>query len=98
MKLLTQSIRTQLPKIYGQQEAEDPIAYVKLFDPRSSWTWYICEFDGVDRCFGLIQGVEQELGYFPLSELESLGVERDLYFTACPLSKICKPSREASTQ
>jgi Protein of unknown function (DUF2958) len=49
--------------------------------------------DGYPRlCFGLVDGHERELGYFSLDELEDvrgsmgLRVERDLYFTPCPLS------------
>ncbi len=43
--------------------------------------------------FGLVHGLEKELGYFSLSELESavgplgLKIERDLYFAPAPLSK-----------
>ena len=45
--------------------------------------------------FGLVIGLETELGYFSLNELEGvrgrfgLGIERDLYFTPKPL-KECK--------
>ncbi|CCF85383.1 hypothetical protein NITHO_490006 [Nitrolancea hollandica Lb] len=44
--------------------------------------------------FGYVQGLEAELGYFSLSELEQLRgalrlpVERDLYFEPCRLSAI----------
>jgi hypothetical protein len=53
----------------------------------------VTEFDGEDLFFGLVQGLEEELGYFSLSELESvrvlgLPVERDLYFTPKPLSEL----------
>jgi hypothetical protein len=53
----------------------------------------VTEFDGEDLLFGLVQGLEEELGYFSLSELESvrvlgLPVERDLYFTPKPLSAL----------
>ena len=42
--------------------------------------------------FGLVCGMERELGYFSLAELQSvrgplgLRVERDLYFTPTPMS------------
>ena len=55
------------------------------------------EFKPVDfRFFGLVSGHEEELGYFVLSELESvrgpfgLKIERDLYFDPTPLSKLRK--------
>jgi hypothetical protein len=55
----------------------------------------VLEFDPVERlCFGLVVGHERELGYFSLDELKSLRgplglpIERDLYWTPCPLSKV----------
>lgn len=93
MKLLPQEIRRQLPQRYAQEDVKDPIAYVKFFHPLSNWTWYATEFDGEDLFFGLVQGLEEELGYFSLSEMQSikvssLGIERDLHFTPTPLSKL----------
>ena len=92
--LLTDAIRQRLPKLYSQENVEDPIAQVKFFTPDSSWSWYPVEFDGEDTFFGLVFGFERELGYFSLSELEScrgplgLPIERDLHFTPMPISKI----------
>ena len=54
------------------------------------------EFDSVDTFFGAVSGIEFELGYFSLSELEQttgplgLHIERDLYFKPTPLSEIRK--------
>ena len=73
MTLLTKQIREDLPKLYandGKDEAET-MAMVKYFTPDSSWTWYATEFDGVDTFFGLVDGMETELGYFSLQELEA---------------------------
>jgi hypothetical protein len=94
MKLMTQEIRKQLPAIYSQDgKGEDAVAVVKFFDPFSGWTWYASEFDGQDTFFGVVIGHERELGYFSLSELESVKfgksdvnrIERDLYFSPIPL-------------
>jgi hypothetical protein len=69
-------------------------AYVKIFDPCGSWTWYITEFDGADECFGLVLGHERELGYFTISELSTLegrmgiGLEIDTHFLPTTLDKI----------
>jgi hypothetical protein len=95
MKLLTNEIRKQLPALYANEEVENPKAIVKFFTPFSNWTWYATEFDGKDTFFGLVDGWEQELGYFSLSELESMGpkIERDLYFKPTPLSEL--PERVA---
>jgi Protein of unknown function (DUF2958) len=95
MSILPYEIRSQLPPLYSQEHIEDPIAHVKFFLPGTAWIWYATEFDGRDRCFGLVRGQEEELGYFSLSELESLPdrhgecrVERDLFFEPTPLSQL----------
>lgn len=96
MQLLTKEIRAQLPPLYAQEKVDDPVAYIKFFTPDSSWNWYVTEFDGEDLFFGLVQGFEEEIGYFSLSELlevrSSLGlpIERDLYFKPTPLSRLRK--------
>ncbi|MBA7577974.1 hypothetical protein ES708_19830 [subsurface metagenome] len=72
----------------------DAIAYVKLFTPSGSWSWYITEFDGEDTFFGLVDGYEKELGYFSLKELQlvrgplGLPIERDLYWQPKTLREI----------
>ena len=91
MKLLTKELRRKLPKLYEQEKKGfEALAYIKFFDIFSQWTWYGTEFDGEDTFFGLVHGFEEELGYFSLSELKSLGsrIERDLYFTPTPISKL----------
>lgn len=96
MNLLTDEIRQRLPKLYDTQEQKDPILQVKFFTPWTSWTWYATEFDGQDVCFGLVEGLETEWGYFSLHELEAirgpggLRIERDLYFDPTPASDIDK--------
>jgi Protein of unknown function (DUF2958) len=101
MELLTAEIRALLPAIYAQEKIADPIVYVKFFTPDSNWTWYGTEFDGEDTFFGLVQGFEQELGYFSLSELQEyrgalgIGIERDLHFNPTPLSHLrCKQKNQ----
>jgi len=96
MKLLTKKIREALPKIYANdgKSEDDTTVLVKFFTPDSSWTWYATEFDGEDTFFGLVDGQEQELGYFSLRELKSirgpfgLPIERDRHFTPKSLSKV----------
>ena len=97
MKLLTETIKKEVPKLYSQEEkGDEAVAYVKFFTPWSNWTWYATEFDGEDIFFGLVVGLDTELGYFSLkelSEVEGLGglkIERDLYFTPKPLSELRK--------
>ena len=95
MDLLHGEIRAALPKLYATEKlGKEAIAVVKYFTPDANWTWYATEFDGVDTFFGLVKGLDTELGYFSLSELESvrgslgLSVERDLYFMPKPLKEI----------
>ena len=92
--LLTPDLRQALPALYSQEHVPDPLVRAKFFTPDASWTWYALEFDGEDLFFGLVDGHEQELGYFRLSELEhskghfGLHIERDEHFTPCPLSTV----------
>lgn len=87
MILLPDEIRQALPPLRATESLGlDAPIIVKYFTPSSNWTWYATEFDGEDLFFGLVDGFEKEMGYFSLSELETihgpldLGIERDLYF------------------
>ena len=109
MKLLTEELKKQLPPLYSQEHEPDPLVYGKFFHPLSPWTWYAYEGSPVDEdgyydtdkekvdflFFGWVNGDFPELGYFSLSELESvnvmgLGIERDLFFTPMRLSEAKK--------
>ena len=91
MELMTDDIRKTLPPLYSTENKTNPLLRVKFFTPDANWTWYAIEFDGDDLFFGLVIGLETELGYFRLSELQevrgplNLPIERDLYFTPVPL-------------
>ena len=93
MLLLTKEIQEKLPKLYSSENEEDTMIWCKFFTPDSSWTWYAIEFDGIDTFYGLVDGVEKELGYLSLKELQSirghlgLPIERDRYFKPCRLSE-----------
>ena len=95
MKLLTQEIRRKLPPLYSQEKlGGKAVVHLKLFTPDSSWTWLATEFDGEDTFFGLVDGHCKELGYFSLSELQSvrgpmgLPIERDMYWKPKTLEEI----------
>ncbi len=94
-KLLPKEEAEKIPKLYAQEKkGEEAIAYVKFFDPCSSWTWFATELDGSNIFFGLVVGHETEFGYFSLRELESyrgpldIGIERDLHFTPVSLKEL----------
>ena len=98
MRLLTKEIRRKLPPLGSQDSlGGKAVAHIKFFTPDSSWTFWATEGqqDGDDFLFfGLVEGHEKELGYFCLSELESvrgplgLPIERDLYWRPKMLEEI----------
>lgn len=98
MKLLTKELRKKLPPLYTNEEKSPKVTLVivKFFDPCGSWTWYATEFDpDTGIFFGFVRGIENELGYFSLKELEEyrgkpfgLGIERDMYFGKHTLAEV----------
>jgi hypothetical protein len=103
MKLLTQELRANLPPLYSQEHVPDPFVHCKFFTPDANWTWYVTEGseDEADfRFFGFVCGLEDEWGYFLLSELEGvrgplgLTIERDLHFQPGPFSRIMAIERK----
>ena len=89
-----EDLRSTLPKLYATEGESDPTVWLKLFTPDANWSWYVIEWDGEDLCFGFVVGHDQELGYFSLADIREvrgglgLPVERDPYFTPCPLSAV----------
>jgi len=70
------------------------IAFIKLFDPCGSWSWFISEFDpATGEAFGVVHGWEKELGYISLEELANtrgklgIGIELDMHWTPRALSE-----------
>ena len=93
MKLITKTIETKLVKHPMYSTDGNPIkdVLVKFFNPCGIGTWYVFEAEKNESTndwefFGLVDLHEKELGYFTLSELQSiklpfgLSIERDLYF------------------
>jgi Protein of unknown function (DUF2958) len=80
---LTNDLIKTLPALYSQEDNPDPMVVCKFFTPDAGWTWYAIEGSPVDEdryydtdkkkvdfvFFGLVSGLEVELGYFSLSEL-----------------------------
>ncbi|MDX2105622.1 MAG: DUF2958 domain-containing protein [Candidatus Melainabacteria bacterium] len=69
---LNERDRKSLPPLYSQENNRNPKALVHYFDVFSKWHWYAIEFDGKDLFFGLVLGLEKELGYFTLSDFIEL--------------------------
>ena len=92
MKLITKAIENKLLKnpFYSTDGKTVKNVLVKFFNPCGIGTWYVFEAEknGDDwEFFGLVDLYEKEIGYFTLSELESvrlpfgLSIERDMYFS-----------------
>jgi hypothetical protein len=106
MKLLTKAIMKKLPPLYSTDKLGDKaIAQVKFFSIANDWRWFATEFDGEDAFFGLVQGFDIELGYFSLSELQSLkhpifrtipAIERDLGWSPKTIGEIKQQLEERS--
>ena len=83
MKLLTKALEKKLPAIHSATNK----AYVKWFTPWTNWTWFVMEYNPeTGECFGFVEGLEKEFGYFNIKEIEKLEgpfglkVERDRLF------------------
>ena len=103
-KLIPQILLSDIPDLYATEGEINPLCYVKLFTPDSNWTWYIIEVSKTDNtCYGYVNGLDSELGYFDLSEIEllngplGLAVERDLSFTPTTFSTIKKSENVSSS-
>jgi hypothetical protein len=82
---LTKDLAKTLPALYSQEDNPDPMVVCKFFTPDAGWTWYAIEGSQVDEdghydtekekvdylFFGLVSGIDVELGYFSLSELKT---------------------------
>lgn len=101
MKLLTQEIKKQLPKLYATEDVpqDNKEVICKFFNPCGAGSWYVVEGeeqDGDFIFFGLVDLHEKEWGYFSLTELQNvrlkfgLGIERDIPFSKCTIGEIQK--------
>jgi hypothetical protein len=106
MELLTAELIKTLPPLYSQESCPTPIAHAKFFTPDAGWTWFITEGseeDGDWLLFGYVIGLEEEWGYFLLSEIASirgplgLEVERDLWFKPGPINEVLRRERPSSS-
>jgi len=96
--LIPKEILDTIPDLYCSTDTTDPLCRVKLFTPDANWTWYIIEHSKEDNviCYGYVQGLENELGYFSLEEIAdvrgrmNLPVERDMSFKPTLLSMLQK--------
>jgi hypothetical protein len=97
MHLLDDELRARLPPLYSQEYEMDPVVHAHFYLPGTRLHWWVTEGEprGDDFLFfGFVNGIEDEFGYFVLSELESvrkylvIHVERDLAFTPGRLTDV----------
>jgi N12 class adenine-specific DNA methylase len=83
-----------IPGIGETEKDDNPQAVLKFFTPDANWSWYVTEYDSHDLCFGLVEGMETEWGYFSLSEISAtkgplgLKIERDKWFAPQPVKQL----------
>lgn len=102
-KLIPSTLLNDIPDLYETEGQVDPILRIKFFTPDSCFTWYVIELSKADTntCYGYVQGLENELGYFSLNELETthgplgLAIERDTSFKATRFSTVKKNEYES---
>ena len=61
-----------IPPLYAQEEVKDPLTYLQIELLLFDWKWFVLEAEIKNDdilFFGFVQGFENELGYFSLSEL-----------------------------
>lgn len=97
MQLMTDAVAKTIPALYEQEDkGYDATVYVHWFSPYTGWDWYCTEYDPTERlCFGLVRGLDTELGYWTLAELEEVNnkygfplIERDLWWKPCKLADV----------
>ena len=88
----------RIPAIGTTENTDDPLVCLHYFV--GSWDWYVVEWDPeTGEAFGFVKGLDDELGYFSLVEMEAtlargiFPVERDLYWDPVPLSAITRTVR-----
>jgi hypothetical protein len=63
MKLITEEFETLFKDypLYSQESESDPKVICKLFDPCGSATWYLTEYDPVEKiAFSYVTGLVQD--------------------------------------
>ena len=101
VKLITKAIEKAAPPLYANEhkEPEDVRVVAKFFNPCGRSTFYMTEYDPVERLgYGFVRGEMDEtcdeLGYFSIAELESirlpfgLTIERDIHFGPHTLARV----------
>lgn len=92
---MTVTLPAEIPVLYATEHAKDPTVYAAYTHPGMGWGWFVTEYDGEARFFGLVAGFETELGYFSREELEANGCTLDPDWTPKLLSSVRQMLAEA---
>ena len=89
MKLIPNAVAKTIPPCTPVEE-ENPIAHVRLFDPKTGWEWFIHQYDPEEQIgYCLANAVTVEYGTLYVPELVKCGpVQLDPDFTPRPLRDI----------
>src|SRR5438132_12993699 len=74
-KMFSDELLPKLPPLGSQEGLSDPVVHMKFFTRDAEWAWYVTEGSPTDEdfmFFGFVFGIEQEWGYFSLSDLADL--------------------------
>ena len=81
LPLMDKTLQEKLPPLYATDGKATKMIYARYYHPEIDWEWFAMEYSPLQRLFfGLVDGDENELGYFSLDELEACGVQRDFTF------------------
>ena len=72
MELLTKELEEKLPAFLEQDGLGGDAVVYAIFES-FTWTWYVLEYNPKNQMFfGIVDGIEQEYGYFSLHQLYDL--------------------------
>ena len=92
MSLLNGKYKQNLPQLYSTEDVEDPMVWVRAFDPVGSESLFITEYDGYDMVFGygMVDGKVDTEGMFSVNELMANRMVQDTFWEPVVLSKAIK--------
>ena len=97
---MTEELEARFKEIGDQENMRDPIVIAKFFNTVGAGTWYATAYNPEHKVFfgyvSIFGDHCDEWGTFSLEELQEfsggfgLGIERDLYCSEFPISKVLR--------
>src|SRR5262245_8520797 len=90
-------LRANIPRLYATENEQDPMVWLKFFNPWSGWAWYIIEFEQIEGTaffYGWLVDSADRPGQLMRLTLEcmrasyGLTIERDQFFEPRRLSEV----------